>query len=305
MKHSQHRARRTVAMTGLATALVSASACGTQQASVSSSPQLPPLEHIAHVTSSAQPSYPLDAYTLSLDEVALIEKARVISARRCLSALGFTKPALAIAATAPQEQDHRVVEYLSPKTAAKEGYGGIITPGGEGKRPIKAKSSGNVAAAYLGSAKVTSTGRAIPQGGCFAEGDRKVKASAGAIDLDPRQLLTQAAIAVMRDSRFKTAETQWSECMKARGHNFQNHVSAQLSPKWDKRSRGQVPSAEERKVAAQDAECRQQVNLVGIAQAVEIAHQKKLVNDNQARLLKGKRVVDIWLHNAKTIIARG
>ncbi|MFI6515650.1 hypothetical protein ACIBF1_08845 [Spirillospora sp. NPDC050679] len=115
MEQSQHYVRRTVAVTGLATASVSASACGTRQASVSSTPQPPLLEHVAHVTSSGRLSYRLNAYALSLHEVALIEKAHVISACRCLSALEFVKPASAIATAAPQKQDYRTVDYLSPK----------------------------------------------------------------------------------------------------------------------------------------------------------------------------------------------
>ncbi|TDD63371.1 hypothetical protein [Actinomadura rubrisoli] len=305
---SSHHSRRIRWIAAVVT-LSAVAGCGTEKVAAGNrSSDEPPLGPIPTVTSNAHIPLPLDSYILSIDEVGLIEKARAIGARDCLRSLGFgASSTAALAAIDPTDADERVVEYLDPDIAAKRGYGGITPPDeGETKAGRAAPDAdSHLGAAYLGTRKSTPKGRSIPDGGCFAEGDRKVKEGTGTLELDPRSVRTSGTVAVMKDSRYRAAVSQWSSCMKARDLDYDAPESARLDPDWDKRPTAEPPSERERHVAAADAACRQQTNIVGIAVAVETAHQSKLINENREKLEAGKTVVAQWLRNANAIIAKG
>lgn len=123
--------------------------------------------------------------------------------------------------------------------------------------------------------------------------------------MDPRSLaLTAQVSAYYRDSRVQRALAAWSACMASHGLRYARTVDAELDPRWGERDQATTAGAAETGVAATDADCRQQSNLVGIYKAVEIAYQQRLLDANATTLYAAAETFDEWLSTANTILAK-
>ncbi len=284
-------------------------------------PEVPPLPEpslgaIPAVTGGAPVAMPLDAVMTSRADIALLEKARELNAGDCMHALGFTtwrSATLSAPADDTDVKDRDVLDYLSPADAARSGYPAAFTDRSGGAHPGQnaAQASGgsttpagsDAVRAYLGAEARTASGRAVPAGGCEAAGDAKLKGSTPDLPADPRRLAARAIAATMHDSRMQAVFADWSSCMAKRGFSYRTPLSAQNDPRWGERTVMTLAGDDEKSVAAADAACEQETNLVGTYKALESAYQQELLDQNQAKLKTGRAIFDRWVSDAKAVIA--
>lgn len=271
---------------------------------------VPSLGAVPVVRDGTPIAMPLDAVMTSLADIALLDKARDLNAADCMHSLGFTSWPSATLSGPADVKDRDVLDYLSPADAARSGYpvtfsdrSGGTHPGQNAAQGSGAPGSPDAVRAYLGVESRTASGRAVPAGGCDAAGDAKLKGGALDLPVDPRRLAAQAIAAAMRDSRMQAGFAGWSSCMAKRGLHYRTPLSAQNDPRWGERIAVTVAGAEEKTVAAADAACQQETNLVGTYKALEIAYQQELLAPNRAKLAAARTIFGQWVSNARSVIA--
>jgi hypothetical protein len=268
---------------------------------------VPSLGAIPVVRDGTPIAMPLDGVMTSLADIALLDKARELNSADCMHALGFTGWTSATLSGPADVKDRDVLDYLSPSDAAQSGYRVTFSDRSDGTHPATqgsgAPGSPDAVRAYLGGEARTAAGRAVPEGGCEAAGDAKLRGSTLDLPVDPRRLAAQAIAAAMRDSRMQAVFAGWSSCMAKRGLHYGTPLSAQNDPRWGRRIAVTVAGAEEKAVAAADAACQQETNLVGTYKALEIAYQQELLTPNQSKLAAAHTIFGRWVSNARSVIA--
>ncbi|GGL16738.1 hypothetical protein Sme01_71320 [Sphaerisporangium melleum] len=271
----------------------------------------PPLGAVSEIRSRQRTPRPLDPYTPPVSALELLAKGRDLATVGCMRSLGFTgwtNGGFATSTSFFKEADP--LEYVDPAEAAATGYRGLLArPAPQGGAAAE-KPTADAHAALMGAEARLDNGKAVPPGGCLNEGDKKVRGLAAAGDIvelpaDSRVLATDAKFAALRDSRMKQAFAKWSACMAESGLRYGTPFDADNDPKWNRRESVVPPGAEERKVAAADATCRQRVNLLGTFEALVVAYQKRTVEELRQPLIESGKIFDTWLANAKRAVAGG
>lgn len=123
------------------------------------------------------------------------------------------------------------------------------------------------------------TGQKLPEGGCSAEGFRRIDSG----DLPPpvntlaEDLLAQAWERTKADSRALKAEQDWSDCMSELGYDFAH--------RWDAgNSVGSEALDVQLQMAKRDLKCAVDSNYVGVWYAVDTAYQDRLIGAHEADL---------------------
>ncbi|MEU8319710.1 hypothetical protein AB0C33_15185 [Nonomuraea sp. NPDC048881] len=261
---------------------------------------------------------PLDTFMTSMNDIALIAKARSFAARDCMHSLGFkqwTADTVPMATTNTfKELD--LVDYPDPATAAESGYPGI-TP----RQPLQfdrkpaarstpTRPDREGIEVLMGRVAKTKSGLAVPSGGCLEAGDRKIRSADAEtapeeLAVDPRALAADAKFSALRDSRMQSANAAWSSCMEQKGLRYADPRAARSDPRWAGRKSEEPASEEEKRAAEADATCKQAVNLFGIYKALEAAYQKVQVGKHASALVDSTRVFKSWVENAQRIVAKG
>ncbi|MDH2428497.1 hypothetical protein [Sphaerisporangium sp. TRM90804] len=268
----------------------------------------PPLGTVSQVRARQRTPRPLDPYTPPASELELLAKGRDLATVGCMRSLGFTgwtNGSLATSTSSFKEADP--LEYVEPSEAAA-GYQGMKARPAPRGQAAAGKRSADTTAALLGTGARLENGKAVPKGGCLSEGDKKVRSLAAAGDVvelpaDSRLLATDAKFSALRDSRMKQAFGKWSACMAESGLRYGTPFDAGNDSRWNRREASTAAGAEERKVAAADATCRQRVNLQGTYEALVVAYQKATVERLRQPLIESGKIFDTWLANAKRTIA--
>ncbi|MER7559981.1 hypothetical protein ABTZ46_23770 [Nocardioides sp. NPDC126508] len=124
------------------------------------------------------------------------------------------------------------------------------------------------------------TNRDLPKGGCAAEGYRAIDGRDGSLARNEvaTKYLNDAWSYVTADSRFRSAESKWSSCMKKRGY-------LDLKHRWDAaRNDGSKSSSAMREIATNDLECALETGILDVAYAVDSAYQRVLIDRHEGEL---------------------
>ncbi|WP_143121274.1 hypothetical protein [Streptosporangium canum] len=269
----------------------------------------PPVDAIPRISSSERIPMPLDPYIISMKDLRTIDIARDIRAAVCMKSLGFTEWTAGTVRTWDPENDkeYDYLEYIDPVAAANSGYPRTQpdpkllspkTPAGDKRRP-----TGEERAAFNGSASQTSTGRAVPEGGCSKEGARGIRDEAIELPVDARALAVNSRISARQDSRVTAALAAWRSCMEKSGLRYPDPVIPRQNPEWASRKADAPAGAEEKRVAGTDATCQREVNLVGVYKTVRAAYEERLVAADREKLAAARPIMEAWVKNAEAVIA--
>jgi hypothetical protein len=282
------RTRRRLALAALLPfALAAAAACS----GGSGAPAGPPA--LAAVPSTASPAslvLPIEQYLYTPSQTALLEYAAYESSRTCMQQYGLSAPNVA-APTGVYAGGLVALRYgpTDAQTAALYGYhrtAAALAP--TNPRGQQTSLSTFSAAAFLvftgvpraGSAATASPATllngpgAIPSGGCRAEGDRTIAASAElAQSPAAEQIKNQGFADSQTDPRVAQVVLAWSHCMKAAGYDYASPVDAFGDPRWNTPSVSRL----ELDTAVADVACKQRTNLVRTWYAVEAAWETRLM----------------------------
>ena len=266
-----------------------ATACSPAPNDSTSSPSapadLPPVSTVPQILDTNRLQLPLDTYLLSLDEANQRDATRRSLLRRCMHRFGvrvtIPEPPAGVGLKSLNERRYGLTDAAG---AAKLGYG-------LGERDPRARRGGrDDAPALRPRALAVMTGRGpslpphLPKDGCSGE----VKRSMTPVDpstrkaLDeylPQRLSFETFQHSQADPRVQSAFSDWSACMRARGHDYKTP----LDPPADRAFRVSG-SVAERRTAQDDVACKVDTNLVGRWYSVESAYQTALIADNKAAL---------------------
>jgi hypothetical protein len=271
----------------------------------------PALGALPKITSGQRLAMPLDSFMTSMGDIKAIDSARLIQARNCMWSLGFRDwRADTVVTSKPSDYNESdLLDYLDPSAVSRSGYPQKLVDKGASPRPGAASKAAAPALdamqAFIGDKPRTSTGKAVPRGGCLEQGDREVRTGSANLPTDPRALAAVARFQALRDSRTQHAFRAWNACMSQNGLNYKEPLNAQADPRWSRRAASAPASAEEKHVATIDAACQQKLNLVGTYMALEIAYQQRLLDANMSSLRASLAIFQTWVGNARTINAKG
>lgn len=270
----------------------------------------PPLGTVPLITSRAPIAMPLDSFMTPMNDIKLIDTARTIAATNCMHSLGFADWTNdSVVDSVPSDyQESDILDYLDPTEVAKTGYPTTRVDKSSEVGAITAKSSAPAPtseelAAYFGSGPKTVNSLDVPSGGCSATGAQAVTGSSDQLPADPREIQDEARFASLDDSRMKKAFGAWSACMAQHGLTYDDPLSSQNDPRWGDRTAATPAGDGEKQVAAVDADCQKDINLVGIYKALQIAYQKQLITAVGSKLADSLSQFNGWVSHAKAVLA--
>ncbi|NEC69912.1 hypothetical protein [Streptomyces sp. SID9727] len=319
---SLRRPALTPAILAVASAMLLAAGCSSGgKTEESGEPEVSATPRITDPNSFA---FPLDPYLTKPDDQLTLSKAQAELTRQCMKRFGFTyRPTPQRPTVNPFGENGLRYGVSSMQLAAKYGYGS-----GSGNGPDQSEAPASGAELLTGAAKLAMfgkeelkpsdlpssqeeaeaseanngviAGKAVPVGGCQREAAMKV--------FSPRRkslpvtftygLTTDAWSRTRHDSRYVAVGRKWAECLKEKGY-----VTSPDPLTQDRDLKFPDPQSPQAiTVAKADVACKEKVNLIGVAFAVESAYQKRLVEQNAEALKQVQRQQEEQLRLAASLL---
>ena len=243
-------------------------------------------------TSPAALVLPVERYLYSPAQVKFLDAVVYDEARGCMSALGFTLPALPIHdGTGTDGLVPTRYGPTDPATASRLGY---HTPSAttSGATTAQPASTPDELAAYFGH-----NGGA---GGCHGRAATYV-AGAAQLAKSPvaEQIKDQGYTDSLKDPRVIQVFHAWSQCMKTSGYDYADPVSAYSDARWNSPTAGET----EIKTAVADVACKRRTDLVGVWFAVESAYENARIPAQSAALAAELTAKNAEIRNATAYAA--
>lgn len=283
--------RRSLVLLGALILLTSAllTGCGGDDQKTSDTAE--PVIDVRPITSSKQLVMPVASYVLTAADEKAYFAAVNLAQRRCADDFGVDTSIPVAAQPAQMElASPRRVGLVDREDVSRYGY--HLPPTGENSADDKAGGWDPSERELVIMRGVDSggepqetdaeTGRAIPEGGCSAEGFRVVDEGAtspAASDL-VMTILNDAWSLTVADSRAQGAAAAWSECMAKNGYEFSSRGEAGNSVMSE-------PEAVQLRMAKLDLQCAIDTDYISIWYAVDKAYQERLIDENEAELQAG------------------
>ncbi|MDX6742480.1 hypothetical protein [Actinocorallia sp. A-T 12471] len=262
----------------------------------------PPLGSVSVITKDSEIRLPLDYFSPHPRDADDIVRAEEYRARECMRGFGLTYP------IRPQKQAsypgvvHPGLFGLIDPGLVKHGYGPVLAPDGwdEPTTPVQSRPPSAVEDAVWTGKLTEYEGDKVPQGGCLAEGRRKL---GGTADLywPKNELQAEAVKLAEKDPRTADVTRSWSACMKDAGYAYASPGDAASDARWLVPG---PPSPAEVSAAAADVGCKTQVNYAGMRTAILTAYERRLVRLHKARLTTHKLELTKRLRHAEELISR-
>lgn len=272
----------------------------------------PPIGSIPHIETPTQIERPIFPYTVTAAQATTIENAVRIGTESCMKGFGFS-----LDLPAPPDNNAFVLQglyrsfdygFFDPASDPSKGYDtaaatqqldfGILNRMPTDERAVLEGTQPN------GRPLVTFHGMPVPTHGC---GQAGLDAVGGKVPTpqDPRALPDNGPVIPAADPRIISVDKQWSDCMQRKGFHYTSPWDAYTDARW--RQTTTSPSAphsvQEIATATADLACKQSVNLVGIAVAVESAYDQQYIASHRATLQHFKQGVDLQMRQASAFIA--
>ncbi|MHA6760849.1 hypothetical protein [Streptacidiphilus sp. PAMC 29251] len=294
---------------------VALSGCSSSSHGGSGSSGEPAIGAVPTLLSTATLSYPLDSYLETNSQVDEFTQAQNLLISRCMKTFGFdyTPEGLTVGNQPAGSANSRKYGLTDAVSAATYGYRNPVTAPA---KPVQPSLSANETLALSGPAVAISAmpmsleeeqaaaasakakagspsvnGAAIPVGGCSRESFLQLYApKKGAVDIEfATGLAMDSFTRAEQDSRVVKAIADWSSCMAASGY----HSTHPVSPQQDLGlTEATFSSPKAIDAAKKDVACKQKVNLVGIWYTVEVAYQKRVVEQNAQTLAQARTEMD-------------
>lgn len=173
----------------------------------------------------------------------------------------------------------------------------------------------------------------VPKGGCLGDARSQLFGNMRIWDVRAQRMLAivnEAAYRAEDDPRVRAVFKKWSSCMQGSGYDYTDPWEANNDPKWLKSEVSRPPAensehdergnhvgvssakpkvdrklrAEEIVAAKADLSCRKKYNVVGVWHAVDVAYQKRAIDDNTEFVEEQKRAYEVLARRTKAIVGR-
>lgn len=265
-------------------------------------------------------AYPLTPYLADDRQLGLLGEAQDVLVDQCMRRYGFTYQQRRSAGPGTHRDNNRRYGVSDAAEAARYGYDNPRL--GATQKPAQQPLGPNEKLVLHGlevdpSLQIPSTqeeaetsdvattvvgGQKVPAGGCLRESALKLfTPTKDTVDPVVAQGIGLDAYSRSRqDSRVAEAFAAWSACMGKHGYNVANPVDQ--PPGIDDANAGGPQAIVQ---AKQDVDCKKQTNLVGIWHTVEVAYQKRAIEENAETLDKARKQLDERMRLAASLIATG
>lgn len=269
----------------------------------------PALGEVPTLLASRDLAYPLDPYLPSPRQRGILDQAQDVLIDQCMQRYGFRyqqrRQADPATATAAQDNTRR----YGISDAAEAQRSGYENPALKRERPPQPQLGPNEKLVLHGlevdpslpvptsqeeaeksdAATTVVGGQKVPAGGCLRESALKLyNPSKDTVDLTVPQNVGFEGFARSRDdSRVRAATKSWSACMAEHGYTMAGPM--EQPPGVNDTNMGGPQAIA---IATQDVECKKRTNLVGTWYAVEVAYQKRLVEQHAQTLDRARKELD-------------
>ncbi|MER7671293.1 hypothetical protein ABTY61_22895 [Kitasatospora sp. NPDC096128] len=252
---------------------------------------------------------PIEAYMLTSSQASDYNWVRQVAMGSCMRRFGQDYPVPPQPATEGSQmygllerrygiadaQSARIFGYHQPHSSAGPGGTAATQPVTLGQLSDSARTVLTGADPKTGVRVTEYAGKALPEHGCLAELERLMPSAAGGPGgpaSGGEGLVTEIKAQTFTDSQADAPVTSaiaaWSTCMKTRGHDIHDPLSATAN--MDSLS-DPAPDAKEIAQAEADVACKSDTNLIGIWFAAESDRQNALINRHADELSKIKQTL--------------
>ncbi|WP_157530267.1 hypothetical protein [Microtetraspora niveoalba] len=263
---------------------------------------------------------PLDAYQLTHEDQARVQRARFALIRDCMRRfrIDFRGPSTE-PVTYPRNASY--IDLLDRDQVEKYGY---AAPPGQAEEAAAAQTGIRTGYSvtdeqfFVLEGKVKRyRGTPVPPGGCFAEADgvlnqgaKGVPPAESARKFNDDEMLTfsyDAADLAWKDPRVRAAERSWSACMKEAGFDYATPADAMGDRRWavtaaDDHIEKPRGTRVEIETAVADAGCRLDTGYYGVRRAVYTDHHNRVIAGHRDRLNTIKALNETRLSNAAKVL---
>ncbi|MFE0640873.1 hypothetical protein ACFW2Y_04510 [Streptomyces sp. NPDC058877] len=310
------RVRSTAHPLALATALALAlTGCSSSDGQTGADRPEPAIGDVPVLLDSTSIRFPLDAYLPSGEQRKALGEAQDVLIDRCMKRYGYRFPlrsnhlgggdnarkygVSSIATATRYGYDNPEVAALPPRPPEKAMGPNekLVLNGEEQVDPSVPVPMSQEEAEDSDQGVITVAGKKVPAGGCIREGFLKLYApTRDSVDIMvPQNFGFDAYGRSREDSRVRKAIEAWSACMAEGGYRTEDPVSPQNDLGFGDTT---LNSPKAVTAAKQDVTCKERTNLVGIWSTVEIAYQKRLIEQNAETLAAVKEQLEARLRLA-------
>ncbi|WP_328620630.1 hypothetical protein [Streptomyces sp. NBC_00354] len=291
---------------------------GCSQSDGGDSDKEPAIGDVPTLLESRNLTFPITPYIADDRQLGLLNEAQDVLVDQCMQRYGFRYQMRRKADSAVKRDYNRRYGLSDPAEAARLGYDNPQVS--QAQRPPQQPLGPNEKLVLYGlevdpslpvpksqeeaeKSDVATTvvgGQKVPAGGCLRESSLKLwtptKETVGSMVAQGFGMDSFARS--RKDSRVVKTIKSWSECMAKHGHSIDNPMD---QPPGINDSNISSPQAIT--LAKQDVECKKETNLVGTWYTVEIAYQKRLIEQNAETLDRAKKQLDERMKLAASLIA--
>ncbi|MFJ4781498.1 hypothetical protein [Streptomyces sp. NPDC088762] len=280
----------------------------------------PVIGSVPQLLESRDLAFPLDPYIPDAQRRGLLDQAQDVLVDRCMQRYGFRYGLRRQADPAARKDNERRYGISDAAQAERTGYENPAAkatqrppqpPLGANEQlvlhglevdPSKPVPMSQEEAEGSDVATTAVGGQKVPAGGCLRESALKLyNPSKDTVDqMVPQNIGFEAFGRSREDSRVRTATRAWSACMAKHGYT----MSTPLDPPPGINETN-IGGPQAIAIAKQDVDCKKQTNLVGTWYTVEVAYQKRLVEQNAETLDRVKKQLDERLRLAASLTAAG
>ncbi|MFC9296491.1 hypothetical protein ACFTWH_30705 [Streptomyces sp. NPDC057011] len=280
----------------------------------------PAIGAVPQLLESRDLAYPLDPYLPDARQRGQLDQAQDVLVDRCMQRYGFRYQQRRQADPAAKNDNNRRYGVSDAAEAERTGYENPAAKGG--RRPPQPPLGANEQLVLHGlevdpskpvpmtqeeaeGSDVATTvvgGQKVPAGGCLRESALKLYSpSKDTVDtMVPQNFGFEGFARSREDSRVRTSTEAWSACMAKHGYTMKSPLD---QPPGINDSN--IGSPQATAIARQDVDCKKQTNLVGTWYTVEVAYQKRLVEQNAETLDRVRKQLDERMRLAATLTAAG
>lgn len=275
----------------------------------------PAIGQVPTLLESRNLTFPMTAYVPDSRQQDLLLQAQDVLTDQCMKRYGFRfqiarKPS-------PPEEYTRRYGLSDPAEVAQYGYDNPPRTSSKSPQPAVGPNEDLVLhglqvdpsvqipqtqeeAEKSDLATTTVGGQKVPAGGCARESALKLLSpTKDTVDYTvPQTFRSDGYARSQKDSRVVKVIKSWSECMQKNGFTVDSPMGPPPGINDSNLSSPQAIST-----AKQDLECKKQTNLVGIWYTVELAYQKRVIEQNAETLDRVKKQLDERMKLAASLIA--
>jgi hypothetical protein len=244
--------------------------------------------------------YPLDEYRMTDEQMRTVNHARAVLIRNCLLRFGFDYPLPAEHIGAP----HKLIDdrhgLVSEQHAREWGYHQKPPPNSAVYYELALPDEVTPVLHGRGTAD-----RTVPDNGCLGEAGRTLEAGVAGEPQDiVHSLGKEAWVRSGKDPRVTELIQKWRACVRKTGYSYETPHDAVRHWNTNEGAHGK-PSQEEISAALADVRCKREVGLPSLWAAVEVAYQRRLIDENSQQLKEQKLWQEAWLRNAARVVTGG